>query len=233
MHFFFDPDFTPESQSITKSELVHFKALRITAGEQIGVTTGKGTGFIAVVEDPASGKIRIEQELSSKVRTPVHLVQAIAKGGRDEIALQNATELGISSATALQADRSISRWDGKVAKNVERWRQIAIAAIKQSQQLHLPAISYAESVTQLSPSGLGLVLDPRADVDFASCDLNQELTIVVGPEGGFSEQEIEKLSQRGFTPVRFGDSILRTSSAGPAAIACVKLMNGEYGQRLD
>lgn len=233
MHFFFDPDFSSDSLSISKSELVHFKALRITPGEEIGVTTGNGKGFIAVVEDPASGSLRVTRELRAEGGSAIHLVQAIAKGGRDEIALQTATELGISSATALQAERSVSRWDGKVAKNVERWRQIAISAIKQSQQLHLPEVFYAESVSKLTPKGLGLVLDPRADVDFASCDLSQEVTIVIGPEGGFSEHEIAQLSERGFTAVRFGSSILRTSSAGPAAIACVKLLNGEYGKRLD
>ena len=233
MHYFFDPDFNSSSATIAKSELVHFKALRITPGEQIGVTTGKAKGFIAVVEEPTSGRVRVERELSASTQTAIHLVQAIAKGGRDEIALQNATELGISSATALQADRSVSRWDGKVAKNIERWRQIAISAIKQSQQLRLPEVDYADSVSALTPKGLGLVLDPRADIDFASCNLGQEVTIVVGPEGGFSDQEIAKLSERGFKPVRFGGSVLRTSSAGPAAIACVKLISGEYGKRLD
>jgi 16S rRNA (uracil1498-N3)-methyltransferase len=233
VHFFFDPEFSKESTSISKAELVHFKSLRITIGEKIGVTTGKGTGFLANVVDPGSGQISDIEELPIPLDAAIHLVQSIAKGGRDETALQNATELGIASATALQAERSVSRWDHKVEKNIERWRQIAISAIKQSQQLHLPDIYYAGSVSELTPRGLGLVLDPRSVREFGEIEISGEVTLVVGPEGGFSENEIVKLEARGFVPVRFGQSILRTSSAGPAAIACVQLLSGKYGKRLD
>jgi 16S rRNA (uracil1498-N3)-methyltransferase len=233
VHFFFDPEFSKESTTISKTELVHFKSLRISIGETIGVTTGKGTGFLARVMDPGSGMISDVEELPSSAGASIHLVQSIAKGGRDETALQNATELGIASATALQAERSVSRWDNKVEKNIERWRQIAISAIKQSQQLNLPDIYYAGSVAELTPRGMGLVLDPRAMKEFGEIGISGEVTLVVGPEGGFSESEIEKLESRGFVPVRFGQSILRTSSAGPAAIACVQLLSGKYGKRLD
>lgn len=233
MHFFFDSEFSKESTAISKAELVHFRSLRISTGETIGVTTGKGDGFLARVVDPGSGEISDIEELPMATGASIHLVQSIAKGGRDETALQNATELGIASATALQAERSVSRWDNKVEKNIERWRQIAISAVKQSQQFNLPDIYFAGSVSELTPRGLGLVLDPRSAKEFGEIEISGEVTIVVGPEGGFSESEIEKLESRGFLPVRLGQSILRTSSAGPAAIACVQLLSGKYGKRLD
>ena len=233
MHFFFDPDITESSTQIQKDELTHFRSLRINPGEQIGISSGKGFGFLATVTDPQSGQISVGERLTESTVSQIHLVQAIAKGGRDELALQACTELGIASATAFQAERSVSRWDLKVQKNLERWEQIAISAIKQSQQLRLPAVSFAPGVSDLRPEGIGLVLDPRATRQLGEAEIGSTYTVVVGPEGGLSESEVAKLVSNGFQTVKLGDSVLRTSTAGAAAIACLKLMSGEFGKRLD
>lgn len=233
MHYFFDPDISENSTHLSSGELVHFKALRILAGDEIGVSSGKGFGFLAKVVDPSSGEITIVERLKSQPGTRIHLVQAVAKGGRDESALQACTELGISGATALQAERSVSRWDGKIAKNTERWQQIAISALKQSQQLDLPAIDFVSSVAEIVPKGIALVLDPRAEAQIGAVEKHDSYTIVVGPEGGFSEAELSVLVNSGFRAVRLGDSILRTSTAGPVAVACLKLLAGDFGNRLD
>jgi 16S rRNA (uracil1498-N3)-methyltransferase len=233
VHFFFDPGISEHSTHIHSDELVHFRSLRITAGEQIAVTSGQGFGFFATVIDPQTGQISLGERLERSPKTQIHLVQAIAKGGRDELALQACTELGIASATALQAERSVSRWDTKVQKNLERWEQIAIAAIKQSQQLLLPQIRYSASVADLQPEGVGLVLDPRATAQIGQIEAADSYTVVVGPEGGFSEHEVDKLVANGFTAVKLGDSVLRTSTAGATAVACLQLISGELGKRLD
>ena len=233
MHFFFDPEVSETSTHIHKDELVHFRSLRITAGEKIAITSGKGHGFFATVSDPQSGAIEVREQIQSSSKTQVHLIQAIAKGGRDELALQACTELGIVSATALQAERSVSRWDSKVQKNLDRWQQIAISAIKQSQQLSLPAIQYAAGVADLTPNGTGLVLDPRAEIQIGEIEPATAYTVAVGPEGGFSDAEVEQMVSKGFKAVRLGDSILRTSTAGATAIACLQLISGDFGKRLD
>ena len=233
MHYFFDPAIIEDSDRISQSELIHFKSLRIAKDEQIAITSGKGFGFEAKVVDPQTGLIEIGKKLVAKPRVAIHLVQSIAKGGRDEAALQAATEMGIASATALQAERSISRWDSKIEKNLNRWQQIAIAAIKQSQQLVLPDIQHCESVGKLQPTGMALVLDPQAEMQIGEVEASDSYTVVVGPEGGFGQAELDELSSKGFVAVRLGDSVLRTSTAGAVAIGCLQLISGEFGKRLD
>jgi 16S rRNA (uracil1498-N3)-methyltransferase len=232
VHWFFDPAVSKDSTRISNAELVHFKSLRIINGDQIVISSGKGFGFYAEVLDPLTGQIRIQERLETDQRKKFHLIQAIAKGGRDESALQSCTELGISSATALQSERSISRWDGKVDKNIERWQQIAVSAIKQSQQLSLPEVNFAASVSAIQVRGVSLVLDPRATMGIANVQISDEYSIAVGPEGGFSEDEISALVGKGFVAVRLGDSVLRTSNAGVVALACLQLSSGELGKDL-
>ncbi len=233
MHYFFDPLISEASDHIGSGELIHFKSLRITKDERIAITSGKGFGFQARVIDPSTGEIEIADKLVANPRAAIHLVQSIAKGGRDEAALQAATELGIASATALQAERSISRWDSKIEKNLDRWQQIAVAAIKQSQQLVLPEIYHCESVSRLQPIGVALVLDPRAELQIGQIAPADSYTVVVGPEGGFSQSELDEMASKGFVGVRLGDSVLRTSTAGAVAIGCLQLISGELGKRLD
>lgn len=233
MHYFYDPSISEKSTHIHKDELTHFRSLRITSGEPIAISSGKGFGYLATVIDPQTGAIALGHRLERRSSTQIHLVQAIAKGGRDELALQACTELGIASATALQAERSVSRWDSKVEKNIERWHQIAISAIKQSQQLQLPEIGYSSSVAALAPEGIGLVLDPRAEIQIGQIESADVYTVVVGPEGGFSDSEVESMVSNGFVAVKLGDSVLRTSTAGSTAVACLQLISGAFGKRLD
>ena len=232
MHWFYDPNVSSHTTEISKTELIHFKSLRIVTGDQIGVTSGKGLGFVARVVDPARGDVQILEELPSTHPPKVHLFQAIAKGDRDESALQACVELGISGATAFQAERSVSNWSSKVDKQLARWDQIAISAIKQSQQLYLPSISYEPSAAKLRPVGVGLVLDPTAEQGISTVTAADQYSVVVGPEGGFSQSELLTLESNGFERVRLGRSVLRTSTAGVVAISALQLLSGEYGGRL-
>lgn len=232
MHWFFDPGIQRSATQIAKTELVHFRSLRIQSGEQIAITSGKGSGFVARVVDPGMGEIQILSQLESQPKPRVHLFQAIAKGGRDEMALQACVELGVASATAFEAKRSVANWKSKEQKGLERWEQIAISAIKQSQQLWSPEINYSKAARELRPLGVGIVLDPRAELGLAQVPQADEYSIVVGPEGGFSERELLELKSQGFESYRLGRSVLRTSTAGVAAIAALQLLSGEYGGRL-
>ena len=232
MHWFYDPDIELTSTSISKTELIHFKSLRISSGDHIAITSGKGLGIVAKLVDPQNGEIQVLEQLPTTQAPKVHLFQAIAKGDRDEAALQACVELGISGATAFEAERSVANWRSKVDKQLARWEQIAISAIKQSQQLHLPTISYAASAAALKPIGKGLVLDPRAQQGIADVQKAERFSVVVGPEGGFSEGELLALEASGFERVRLGRSVLRTSTAGVVAVSALQLLSGEYGGRL-
>lgn len=221
MHWFFDPSFTMESVSVTDAEQKHFKALRIQPGEQVIVTNGLGASFGCEVVALAPILLKVvyfdqQEGLSQRF----HLIQALAKNDRDELGMQTAVELGATEVTPWAASRSIVRWDGKAQKNQLRWQQIAIEAMKQSHQPWAPVIRALTPTKQLSADGLGIVLDPKANIGLKDLDLTaKRISIAVGPEGGVTDAEFEALEQSGFIRVRLGSSVLRTSSAGPAAIA--------------
>lgn len=228
MHWFYDPTFTGDSSSIRVDEIQHFKSLRIRGGEQIVVTDGLGNSHRCEAIEPAKGLVRVESSTRhNRPEVRIQLIQAIAKGDRDEMALQASVELGCSSVVAWQSEHSISRWDGKEQKSLERWRQIAIAAMKQSQQAFLPEIQGPLSTSDLKPAGHGILLLPEADLSLSEVDRGAtEYSLVVGPEGGISEAEIEQLRVSGFVAYRLGKSVMRTSTAGPAAIAALKTLRG-------
>ncbi len=232
MHWFYDPALTEKSSKISPNELAHFKALRIRNGDQIVITNGLGVFQVVEVLDVSSGAIRLlEEQTARKPAVEIHLVQALAKSGRDEAAVQTACELGLSSITPLQAKRSIVEWGAKATRNGERWNQIAIAAMKQSQQAFLPNVQPLVVTKDLVGVGQKLVLDPRAENSLSEIELQAELTLVVGPEGGFDEGELAVLESKGFQRVRLGGSVLRTSSAGPAAIAAIQALSGLWNRR--
>lgn len=223
MHWFYDPGFIQSSTSIAKSELEHFKSLRIRNLEEVSVTDGKGKVYVCQVLEPKTGELKVLSMQQQQRRLPsIHLVQALAKGDRDEQAVQASVELGVSSITPWQSELAIVNWSGKEEKGRLRWQEIAISAMKQSQQTFFPEVSALTTTKALRPRGFGIILDPRAALSITDLPVDvEELTIVVGPEGGISAAELEQLSGAGFEPRRLGDSILRTSTAGPAAIAAI------------
>ena len=226
MHWLFDPELSAESSSLPASEASHAKSLRLRVGEQVAITNGKGLIANAFMTSEASYEISdTQQTLQSAPR--FHLVQALAKADRDELAMQTCVELGLSSVTPWSSDRAIVRWDGKETKNQARWQQIAIEAMKQSQQAFLCEVKPLAATKQLSAVGTALVLDPKATKSLADfMPLSEDVTLVVGPEGGISDAEFQLLEERGFQRVRLGTSVLRTSSAGPAAMAALQFASG-------
>ncbi len=223
MHWFFDPDFTKDSSSIAESELNHLKSLRIRNEDSITVTDGRGNSYECKVLDSTKGLVSVVNVENRPQSFPkVHLIQALAKGDRDEQALQACVELGIATVTPWQAEHSVVLWGDKAERNRNRWQEIAISAMKQSQQSYLPLVNPLSQTADLSFLGRGYVLEPRATLSIGSIDTSaDEITIVVGPEGGISDRELALLRDKGFVGIKLGDSILRTSTAGPAALAAI------------
>ena len=229
MHWLYDPGLTSQSNDLPDSEAVHARSLRLRIGEKVSITNGKG--LIAQAEMSGERSYRISRTFQAPETAPrFHLVQALAKADRDELAMQTCVELGLASVTPWSSDRAIVRWDGKEAKNQARWQQIAIEAMKQSQQAFLCEVNSVVTTKQIRAIGTALVLDPKADSSLSDyLPLQHDVTLVVGPEGGISEHEFELLEANGFKRVRLGKSVLRTSSAGPAAIAALQFASGLWG----
>jgi 16S rRNA (uracil1498-N3)-methyltransferase len=162
---------------------------------------------------------------------PIWLAQALAKGDRDELAIQAATELGAAGVIPWAADRSVSRWDGaKVAKGQERWGSIVREASKQAIRSRVPDVAALASTAELAAlPGQVLVLDPLGDAALTEVSLDGErITLVVGPEGGIAPREFEVLVAAGAARVRLGSEVLRTSTAGPAALAVLNARLGRW-----
>ena len=211
---------------------------RMRVGEGIQLANGDGLRVIGSVSrvDANALLVAVEEVIQEAVPQPsITLVQALAKGDRDEMAVQAGTELGISAVIPWQADRSVSRWEGaKIAKGVHRWQAIATEAAKQALRAFNPSV--AEPVTSKQLANLVpdftevLVLDPTAEVGLAAIELASSgtIAIVVGPEGGITDGELAALEAKGAKRVHLGDSILRTSTAGMAAIAVIESRLGRW-----
>jgi 16S rRNA (uracil1498-N3)-methyltransferase len=209
---------------------------RLAVGEVVRV--GNGLGMIAsgTVTAVAPAEFRFEVETIETIERPspaIWLAQALAKGDRDELAIQAATELGVDGIIPWTAARSISRWEGaKVAKGQERWSAVVREATKQSARAWLPEVAPLVSTKQLAElaeTARMIVLDPLADSSLTETELDhREIVLVVGPEGGISPAEFDLLHSAGATNARLGGSILRTSTAGPAAIAVLSAKLGRW-----
>jgi len=206
---------------------------RLRVGEVISIGDGAGLvvrGPITVVE-AAALEIRVESSTIDEAPVPeVWLAQALAKGDRDELAVQAATELGVSGVIPWAAERSISKWSGaKIAKGMERWGAIVREAAKQSIRSWVPAVEQhmtTKQLARLAGDATVLVLDPTAEARLSDVVLPQDariLVLVVGPEGGIAPHELDLLERQGAVRVRLGDEILRTSTAGPSALAVLNV----------
>lgn len=225
MHQFLVESLQVESPVLSDKELQHAKnSLRIRDGEQIRLTDGNGGLAIAEFGDQLEV---IEKWQVPPVEPLIHVVQALAKGDRDELAVQTSTELGARRFTPWQAERSIIRWnEQKAIKGVQRWQAIATEAMKQSHQAWIPEVSVFSKNLDFEISGQLIVLDPDAKQTLTSLEFSDELTLVVGPEGGISDAELEYLSSRGALKASLGNSVFRTSTAAPAAISTIRTLVG-------
>lgn len=226
--------------SVTGDEARHAVTVaRVRVGERIAI--GDGSGFLVwgAVVAASAAELAIEVDEvrhDPEPEPPIWLAQALAKGDRDELAVQAATELGAAGVIPWAAERSVSRWEGaKAAKGRERWGSIVREASKQAIRSRVPEVAEVASTQQLAARpGALFVLDPLGDVALTEVALDsaaaqQRMTLVVGPEGGIAPREFETLAAAGARRVRLGAEVLRTSTAGPAALAVLNARLGRWG----
>lgn len=242
-HLYFTTDELDASTrlvSLTGDEAHHAaQVARLREGESVDISDGRGWRAAGVASTVS--KSRVEVAVSSPVCEPDRavqftLVQALAKGDRDEMAVQASTELGVSRVVPWQSERSISRWEGdKRAKGVARWQAIAREAAKQSVRSRIPVVTEPVATNGIISAIAGahvLVLDPRSALGIGDWAREHSsvtaIALVVGPEGGITDAEVETLVAAGGTTVRVGDDIMRTSTAGPAAIAALNALLGQW-----
>ncbi|WP_105030305.1 16S rRNA (uracil(1498)-N(3))-methyltransferase [Arthrobacter ruber] len=209
---------------------------RLTAGERIDVSDGAGYRIGGVIAAVGTGTVELDVETAGQEPAPRHrlvLVQALAKGGRDEQAVESATELGVDAVVPWHAERSIVRWRGdKAEKGRQKWVSLVAAAAKQSRRSFVPEVHAVMDTTRLAAWAASvdrmLVLHEDADASLAdrmavlrdsgALEVPTSTAVLVGPEGGISDAELGKLRAVGAGTARLGPHVLRSSSAGPAAL---------------
>lgn len=209
---------------------------RLAVGETVSIGNGAGLVVSGPVVTAEHTQLAIDVaavEIEPRRQPAVFLAQALAKGDRDEMAVQAATELGVDGVIPWQAGRSISRWEGaKIAKGRDRWGAVVREAAKQSMRAWVPDVLDLVSTKQLARLTDGarmLVLEPTAAEPLSGFrPTGEDLILVVGPEGGVSPQELDALAAAGASIVRMGPEVLRTSTAGPAALAVLNVALGRW-----
>lgn len=251
---------------LTGSEARHAVTVRrLRAGERVDLADGAGLRLVCEVTEPGAGgaKDRLGVRVLERVEEPgepvrLTLVQALAKGGRDEQAVETATEVGVELVVPWQASRCVSVWNGpKAAKGRARWQATAQEAAKQARRARVPEVAEPVSTKQLAAWVRSVVADggavlilheegtapigsavlpaapaPRAGSAVSSAsvaDAAPVLAVVVGPEGGISAEETAVLEEAGASTVRLGPHVMRTASAGPVALAVLAQREGLWG----
>jgi 16S rRNA (uracil1498-N3)-methyltransferase len=204
---------------------------RIRVGEQVALTDGAGTTATCTVTAAEGSTLTgtVDAVASTDPEMPrVVVVQAIPKGDRGELAVEMLTEVGVDVVVPWAAGRSVSVWRGdKQAKALARWRSTAREAAKQARRSWFPEVvdmvSTAQVVDLLRDASVPVVLHEAASGPLADLPIpgRGEIVIVVGPEGGISDEELAAFATVGAEPVRMGTSVLRTSTAGVAATAAL------------
>lgn len=245
LHFLLDDPASGASEAqpgddlvLTGTEAHHAATVRrVRIGEEVTLGDGRGTWLTVecAAVAPREVVVRVVGRRDVAPPTPrLVLAQALAKGDRDELAVQAATELGVDEIVPWQAARSVSRWDAaKAAKGRARWAGIAREAAKQAHRAWLPAVAELADTAFLArraEASRFVVLDPGAATRFADAlePDGREIVIVVGPEGGIADEEFAQFEAGGSTRAMLGDTVLRTSTAGPAALAVANVALGRW-----
>ncbi|XBH20288.1 16S rRNA (uracil(1498)-N(3))-methyltransferase [Jonesiaceae bacterium BS-20] len=254
------PVFLAESHDLDAYQVGDTYVLDGTEGRHAGVVQRRGPGELIDIVDGGGARLvckistvnqsHLELEVLEKIQEEsdgieLVLVQALAKGDRDELAIEAATEVGVDAVVPWQADRSIVIWRGpRAVKSWVRWQATVRAATKQARRAALPEVGQPVDSKHLikmigeviSQGGVALVLHEEATTPIRDChlpelgpsDAARKVLFIVGPEGGMSDFEVTAFQEAGAQLARLGPHVLRTSTAGPIGIALISEKLGRW-----
>jgi 16S rRNA (uracil1498-N3)-methyltransferase len=209
---------------------------RVTAGEPVLVGDGRGAVLETIVLSVHADGLRlaVSRRRTEPASSPaVVVVQALPKAERGELAVELLTELGVDEIVPWRAARCVAMWrDTRGQRALAKWRRVAREAAKQSRRAWIPSVTEPADTSavaaRLAGASAAVVLHEQATARLADVALPRsgELVLVVGPEGGITEDELDRLAAA--TPVRLGGPVLRTSTAGAAALAALSERLGRW-----
>jgi 16S rRNA (uracil1498-N3)-methyltransferase len=217
------------------------RVLRLTDGAAITCFNGDGHDYRArlALHGRGRGEVQVESRSAVDSESPLEitLAQALARGERMDWVIQKATELGASAIVPLVTERTEVKLDEeRAARRMAHWRGVAISACEQCGRARLPRLDppqvlHAWLASQVGPERDGtarLVLHPDGGRSLgAGVGDRPRVVLAVGPEGGFSDRDLAQFDLASFEPVRLGPRVLRTETAGPAALAVLGALRGD------
>lgn len=212
---------------------------RLRVGEEITLTDGEGGGAYGTVA-AVEGKDRLEIAVAGRRHEPppaprLTVVQALPKGDRGELAVETMTEAGVDAIVPWAAARCVTQWRGERGdKALGKWRSTAREAGKQARRLRFPQVAEVMTTPQvaalLSGARFAAVLHEEGSAPLATAELpaDGDIVLVVGPEGGVAPEELAAFAAAGAAAHRLGPTVLRTSTAGVAAVALLLGRTGRW-----
>ncbi len=227
---------------VLKGQAAHYltRVLRLSVADAVTLFNGNGENYSGEVHEIDRQRVLIslssKQDPGTESPLKIMLVQAISRGERMDYTVQKAAELGVHSVQPLFTSRVAVRLDDKRrVKRLEHWRGVMTSACEQCGRAVVPQIMEPLSMTDwladddTEHDTQRLVLDPDAGLKLSNCKIaGDSVSVLIGPEGGFSPDEIKQMAAKGVTGVSLGPRIFRTESAGPAAIAVLQVIAGDF-----
>ena len=227
----------PESELVLQGGAAHYllRVLRVTPGQSVILFNGDGHDYVSEVVMPGKKDVRLRvlSRLPARPESPlrVTLVQALSRGERMDLTLQKCTELGAVAFQPLRSERIEIRLSAeKMRKRQNHWQGVVISACEQSGRAIVPPVFSPLALgtwLEQEPVGLRLVLAPAAEQRLSDIEFPADIELLAGPEGGFSDGEMELMQSSGTQAVSLGPRILRTETAAPAAVAIIQALAGD------
>ena len=241
---FFCPDgLLPASDMPLPAAVAHHaeRVLRLAVGDPVTLFDGQGgecaASILAFGKQPLA---RLGPRLAIERESPLQitLVQALASGDKMDWVVQKAVELGVAAVQPVAAERSVLKLAGERAdKRVAHWQQVAVAACEQSGRNRVPVVGEILPLAKYLArpfDGTRLILAPGADGALArKARPGRPVAILIGPEGGWSPAELDLAARAGCAPLALGPRVLRTETAGLAALAAMQTMWGDFPGEAD
>jgi len=228
------PDDSIELPGDTAAHIV--KVLRARAGDGLVLFNGNGAEHLGVIESIRGSRVRVSVGEARAIdrESPLHviLVQSIPRGDRMDFVIQKATELGVSRIVPVLSARSVVRLDERQSESkVQHWRGVAISACEQCGRNRVPDIDAPLQLIDYlgceSGAPVRLLLDPESTSAAPVNATGKSIEVTVGPEGGFSPQELAAMRIAGLKGIRLGPRILRTETAALVALTWLQTRHGD------
>ncbi|MBT8146312.1 MAG: 16S rRNA (uracil(1498)-N(3))-methyltransferase [Gammaproteobacteria bacterium] len=211
------------------------RVLRLRPGDSVNLFNSEDGEFAAELielgKNQAQLRITGPVDNQANPQLSVNLGLGLSRGERMDYAVQKSTELGVATITPLVTERCEVRLNTERLKSRQaHWQRVAIAACEQCGRSKVPIINLPQELSEwLNERPGGLVLDARADAALADLQIGESVNLLVGPEGGFSEEELDSALSQDYTGIQLGPRILRTETAPIAALSVLQFLYGDLG----